>query len=485
MELYFEQGELNEDQMRDGLHSAMLNRELFPIFVTSATEQIGASRLMSFIDNVCTSPAERPTETIDGETLAPDPDADAVGFIYRTMAEPHVGEYSFCRVYAGTLQPGMDLENVGTSSTERIGQLYAISGRERDTVPHLPAGDIGALVKLKDTHTNDTLRVKGSTVEIPPIEFPEPRYRAAIRPVHEGQEDKLAQGIHQLTEEDPSLLFEHQQHLKQMTLGGQGEMHLQIAKYRLEDRFGVEVEFYRPKVAYLETIQSSARGSYRHKKQTGGAGQFADISMLVAPLNGEFNPPDDIKVRGEESVTTDWDTTIHFVDAIVGGVIDMRRFFGAIQKGVLNAMEEGPIAGFPVGDVRVVIYDGGMHPVDSNEAAFKAAAFNVFRTAFRDAHPALLEPIHDLTVTVPEEYTGDVISDLNTRRARIQGIEAKGLFQKIAAQVPEAELYRYSTSLRSITQGRGIHHARFSHYEQMPRNVQEDIVAQAGTLEEA
>ncbi len=485
MELYFEQGELDEDQMRDGLRTAMLNRELFPIFVTSATEQIGPSRLMSFIDSVCTSAAERPVETAGGEALPPDPDAETVGFIYRTMAEPHVGEYSFCRVYAGTLESGMDLENASSGSTERIGQLYAINGRERDTVPRLPAGDIGALVKLKDTHTNDTLRVKGETVEIPPIEFPEPRYRAAIRPKHEGQEDKLAQGIHQLTEEDPSLLFEHQQHLKQMTLAGQGEMHLQIAKYRLGDRFGVEVEFYRPKVAYLETIQSSARGSYRHKKQTGGAGQFADISMLVTPLNGAYHPPDDIKVRGEETVTTDWGTTIHFVDAIVGGVIDMRRFFGAIQKGVLNATQEGPVAGFPVGNVRVIIYDGGMHPVDSNEAAFKAAAFNVFRTTFRDARPALLEPIHDLTVTVPEEYTGDVISDLNTRRARIQGIQAEGLFQQIEAQVPESELYHYSTTLRSITQGRGIHHARFSHYEQMPRNVQEDIVAEAGALEEA
>ena len=485
MERYFEQGELDEDQMRDGLHTAMLNRELFPIFVTSATEQIGPSRLMSFIDNVCTSPAERPVETADGEALPPDPDADTVGFIYRTMAEPHVGEYSFCRVYGGTLESGMDLENAGTGAIERIGQLYAINGRERDIVPHLPAGDIGALVKLKDTHTNDTLRVKGSPVEIPPIEFPEPRYRAAIRPKHEGQEDKLAQGIHQLTEEDPSLRFEHQQHLRQMTLAGQGEMHLQIAKYRLEDRFGVEVAFYRPKVAYLETIESSARGTYRHKKQTGGAGQFADISMLIEPNNGAFDPPDDIKVRGEATVETDWGAVIHFVDAIVGGVIDMRRFFGAIQKGVLNATQEGPVAGFPVGDVRVVIYDGGMHPVDSNEAAFKAAAFNVFRTTFRDARPALLEPIHDLTVTVPEEYTGDVISDLNTRRARIQGIQAEGLFQEIEAQVPEAELYHYSTTLRSTTQGRGIHHARFSHYEQMPRNVQEDIVAEAGALEEA
>ena len=486
MELYFEKGELTEDEMRSGLQASMLKRELFPIFVTSATHNIGASRLMSFIDNVCPSPVDHPAVTEEGEPIEPDPEGDTVAFIYRTMAEKHVGEYSFTRVYSGTMEAGMDLENPSRGTTERIGQIYAINGRERDNMPRLPAGDIGALVKLKDTHTNDTLCTKGSEVEIPPIDFPEPRYRTAIRTAQEGQEDKLAQGLHQIVEEDPSLRSEHQQHLKQITLSGQGEMHLEIAKYRLKERFGVEVEFYRPKVAYLETVQSSARGSYRHKKQTGGAGQFADISVIVESYDGnEYQPPSDVKVRGEETVETDWGSTIHFVDAIVGGVIDMRRFFGAIQKGVLNAMEEGPVAGFPVGDVRVVIYDGGMHPVDSNEAAFKAAAFNVFRNAFRDANPALLEPIHELEVTTPEEYTGDVISDLNTRRARIQGIEMEGLFQKIIAEVPEAELYRYSTSLRSLTQGRGIHTSTFSHYEKMPRNVQEDVVAEAGTMEEA
>lgn len=486
MERYFEQGELTEDEMRSGLQAAMLERELFPIFVTSATENVGASRLMSFIDNVCPSPVDHPAISADGEAVEPDSEGESVAFVYRTMAEKHVGEYSFTRVYSGALEPGMDLENPRRNATERLGQMYAISGRDRDTVPRLLAGDIGALVKLKDTHTNDTLRTKGSSVEIDPIEFPEPRFRAAIRAKEEGQEDKLAQGLSQLTEEDPSLRAEHQPHLKQLTLSGQGEMHLQIAQYRLKDRFGVEVEFHRPKVAYLETVQSSARASYRHKKQTGGAGQFADISVIVESYDGEeYDPPSDVSVRGEEIVETDWGTHIHFVNAIVGGVIDMNRFFGAIQKGVLNAMEEGPVAGFPVGDVRIVIYDGGMHPVDSNEAAFKAAAFNVFRNAFREAHPALLEPVHDVKVTTPEEYTGDVISDLNTRRARIQGIEMKGLFQEISAQVPEAELYRYSTSLRSLTHGRGIHEAEFSHYEKMPRNVQEEVVAEAGAMEEA
>jgi elongation factor G len=485
MELYFDQGELTEDQMRDGLRQAMINRDLFPIFVTSATEQIGVSRLMSFIDNVCPSPAAKPAETMDGSALYADPNGDAVAFIFRTMSEEHVGEYSFTRVYEGTLTQGLDLENPRTDSSVRIGPMYAINGNERDQLQKMVAGDIGALVKLNDVGTNDTLRASDSSILIPPISFPEPRYHMAVRASQDGQEDKLAQGLHQITAEDPSLVFEHDSLLNQLTLSGQGEMHLQIAKDRLARRAGVEVEFSRPRISYRETIQGSARESYRHKKQSGGAGQFADISLLVEPNDGKFDPPSDVKVRGEETVETDWGAVIHFVNAIVGGVIDMNRFFSAIQKGILNAMQEGPVAGFPVGDVRIVIYDGGMHPVDSNEAAFKIAASQCFQYAFRDANPVLLEPIHDVTVTTPDDYTGDVISDINTRRGRIQGIETKGPFQKIVAQVPEAELFQYSTALRSITHGRGIHSASFSHYEAMPRNVQEEVVQQSTERETA
>ncbi|PEN13629.1 elongation factor G [Longibacter salinarum] len=477
MELYFEQGELDEDQMREGLRAAMIERQLFPIFVTSATEAIGVSRLMSFIDNVCPSPAAKPAETMEGEMIYANEKADdPVAFVFRTMSEDHVGEYSFVRVYDGTLQSGQDLDNPRTGNSERIGQIYSINGSERDSVQKMVAGDIGALVKLKDTHTNDTLRGSSSTIQIKPIEFPEPRYRMAVRARQDGLEDKLAQGLHQIAAEDPSLVFDHDPLLNQLTLSGQGEMHLQIARGRLQRRSGVEIDFIRPRVSYRETVRKRARASYRHKKQTGGAGQFADISLMIEPLNGEFNPPSDVKVRGEERVTTEWGAEIHFVDAIVGGVIDMRRFFGAIQKGVLDAMAEGPVAGFPVGDVRVVIYDGGMHPVDSNEAAFKTAAFQGFREAFHKAKPVMLEPLHDVTVTTPDDFTGDVIGDLNTRRGRIQGIETDGPFQKIIAQVPEAELFQYSTTLRSLTHGRGIHHARFSHYEAMPANVQEDVV---------
>ncbi|GIV61668.1 MAG: elongation factor G [Rhodothermaceae bacterium] len=486
MELYFEKGELNEDEMRQGLHEAMLRRALFPIFLTSATENIGISRLMSFIDNVCPSPAEMPpAETVSGEPVKADPAGEPVAFIYRTMAEQHVGDYSFFRVYSGTLEQGMDLENAQSSNTERLGQLYAINGRERDSVAKMVAGDIGALVKLRYTHTNDTLRRKGSNVVIAPIEFPEPRYQVAVRPTKEGEEDKLAQGLHQIAEEDPSIVVTHDPHLGQIVIGGQGEMQLEIARYRLKQRFGVDVEFVRPKVAYRETVQGSARAKYRHKKQTGGAGQFADIAMIVEPLNGEYQPDPDITVRGKAEMEMPWGAKIEFIDAIVGGVIDMRRFFGAIQKGVAEAMQNGPIAGYPVGDVRVVIYDGGMHPVDSNEAAFKTAARMCFREAFKQASPVLLEPIYNVEILVPETYTGDVMGDLNTRRARIQGIEAEGPFQKIIAQVPEAELYRYSTALRSITQGRGLHRATFSHYEAMPRHVQDKVVAEAAALEEA
>jgi elongation factor G len=486
MELYFEKGTLSEDEMRQGLHVAMLKRQLFPVFVTSATHNIGVSRLMSFIDNVCPSPPEMPeVETVGGDPLPAKSDREPVALVFRTMAEAHVGDYSFIRVYSGTLETGLDLVNAGTGASERLGQLYSINGHERESVDKMVTGDLGALVKLRNTHTNDTLHLKGSKAVVKPIDFPLPRYTTAVVSSKEGEEDKLAQGLHQLHEEDPSLVITHDQHLSQLTLGGQGEMHLSIAQFRLKNRFGVGIEFVRPKVAYRETVTTRARSKYRHKKQTGGAGQFADISMLVEPLHGEFVPPDDIKARKVHEEITAWGSKIEFIDGIVGGVIDMRRFFGAIQKGVAEALQNGPIAGYPVGDIRVVVFDGSMHSVDSNEAAFKSASRMCFRDAFRQAKAVILEPIHDVEVLVPAAYTGDVMGDMNTRRARVQGMEAEGPFQKILATAPEAELYRYSTSLRSMTQGRGIHRSTFARYESMPRHVQEQVIADAETLAEA
>jgi elongation factor G len=480
MELYFEQGSLSEDQMRIGLREAMIRHQLFPIFLTSATANIGTSRLMEFVGNVCPTPNQMPPARLaDGGTIVPDSSAEPVALIYRTMSESHVGDFSFFRVYSGTLQTGMDLVNADTGVTERLGQLYSINGHERDSVERMFAGDLGALVKLKNTHTNNTLHAKGSKAVMEKIDFPAPRFSAAVVPAKEGEEDKLAAGLHQLHEEDPSLHIVHDQLLGQLVILGQGDVHLDIAKFRLKNRFGVDVEYTKPKVAYRETVQNQARAKYRHKKQTGGAGQFADIALLVEPLNGEFVPPDDIKVRGEHTEETSWGSKVHFVDGIVGGVIDMRRFFGAIQKGIMEACQRGPVAGYPVGDVRVVVFDGGMHAVDSNDAAFKTAARACFRDAFRQAHPVLMEPIHDVEVLIPDSYTGDVMGDMNTRRARIQGIEAEGPFQKVVAKVPEAEMYRYSTSLRSMTQGRGLHRSKFDSYEAMPRHVQESVAAEA------
>lgn len=480
MEKYLESERLTEDEMRAGLRDAMLQRSLYPIFCTAATENVGSARLMSFIGNVAPSPLEAASLPLtEGKVAEPSMDGNPVVFVYRTMAEHHVGDYSFFRVCNGSIESGMDLENAQSGASERLGQLYVLCGRDRETVPRMNMGDIGALVKLRDTHTNNTLHKKGDRVVVTPIPFPEPRYREAIQAKVEGEEDKLAQGLHQITAEDPSLVVMHEPHLSQITLGGQGAMHLKVAQYRLKSKVNVEVEYTRPRVAYRETVTTEARESYRHKKQTGGAGQFADISVLIEPLDGEFRKRPDINVRNVVQAQTAWGSTIEFIDAIVGGVIDMRRFFGAIQKGVLEGMQRGPVAGYPVGDVRFVIFDGGMHSVDSNENAFRTAARMVFRESFRKAKPVILEPIHDVEVTVPDTYTGDVMGDLNGRRATIKGMEAEGTMQKILVQVPEAELYQYSTRVRSMTQGRGIHSARFSHYQAMPRNVQEKVVAAA------
>ncbi len=485
MEKYLETERLSEDEMRAGLRDAMLARSLYPVFCTVATTNVGTARLMSFVNNVVPSPLDvAPLPFAEGDSFKPSTDGSPVAFIYRTMAEHHVGDYSFFRVCNGFIESGMDLENAQSGTMERLGQLYALCGREREVVATMNAGDLGALVKLRDTHTNNTLRKKGEKLIIAPIPFPEPRYREAIHAKTEGEEDKLAQGLHQITSEDPSLVVVHEPDLSQITLGGQGAMHLKVAQFRLKSKVNVDVEFSRPRVAYRETVTTEARDSYRHKKQTGGAGQFADISVLIEPFEGEFKKRPDINVRNVVQAQTSWGSTIEFIDAIVGGVIDMRRFFGAIQKGVLEAMQKGPVAGYPVGNVRFVIFDGGMHTVDSNENAFRTAARMVFRESFRKAKPVILEPIHDVEVTVPDAYTGDVMGDLNGRRATIKGMEAEGKMQKILVQVPEVELYQYSTRVRSMTQGRGIHSARFSHYQAMPRNVQDDVVSAAAKAQQ-
>ncbi len=483
MEKYLNEGDLTEAELLTGLRAAVRERQMFPVMVVSATQNVGVSRMMKILGGLAPSPAEgKPLPLDEGEVQIDSP--DPVAFVFRTMSEQHVGEYSFFRVCSGTLENGLDLENAQTGAAERLGNIFVLNGRNRDAVNKVSAGDLCATVKLKDTHTNNTLHGKGKKVVVRPIAFPEPRFKAAIRASNAGEEDKLSSGLHKLIAEDPSLQIIHDTDLGQLLLGGQGEMHIEIAKFRLKNRFGVDVDLSVPKVSYRETIQKSARAQYRHKKQTGGAGQFADVSLVIEPLTETYNPPADIKVRDSHRVTTSWGATVEFVDAIVGGVIDMRRFASAIQKGVLEAMSHGSLAGYPCGDCRIVVYDGKMHAVDSNEAAFKTAARQCFRQGFEAANPVLLEPICDLEVMMPDEFTGDVMSDLNTRRARIQGMEAEGNNQKILAQAPEVELLRYSTQLRSLTQGRGLHSARFRGYEAMPRNVQDKIVEESKKAKE-
>ncbi len=475
MELYFEKGELTEEEMRKGLAESMKKRQLFPIFLTSATNNIGVSRLMSFVANACPDPLSMPPTAAEPEPLQADPNGKTVALVYRTMAEHHVGEYSFFKVFSGSIKAGNDLENAQSGSSERFNQMYAINGKERETVEAVSAGDLGAVVKLKNTHTNNTLRTKGSKVVITGVDFPNPKYKMAVRAVNQGDEDKLAQGMHSIHEEDPSLKVLHDADLNQLLLAGQGEMHLKIAAYRLKNRFNAPVEFVQPKISYRETVTRRGDAHYRHKKQSGGAGQYADITLYVEPIRGEFIAPKEVSVRNKAENTTSWGAKIEFIDGIVGGVIDMKRFFSAIQKGVMEALQVGPVAGYPVGDIRIVIHDGGMHPVDSNDNAFRMAAKMAFRDAFNSASPTILEPIQNLKVLVPESHMGDVLGDLNTKRARIQGMEAEGIFQSVLAHVPEAEMYQYSTTLRSLTQGRGIHTEDFYAYEAVPRNVQQDI----------
>jgi elongation factor G len=485
MEKYLEQGSLSEEEIQAGLRTAVLKRQLFPILVGSATANFGVTRLMEVIASVTASPVEGvPMKSHDGNDFVVQPSGEPVAFVFRTMSEQHVGEYSLFKVCSGSVETAMDLENAQTGTLERFGGLFVLNGRTRDNVAKLNAGDLGATGKLKDTHTSNTLRPKGSRAQLAPIEFPEPRYKAAIKPTTPGEEDKLSAGLHKMVAEDPSLKIIYVTDLNQMLLGGQGEMHIEIARSRLKSRYSVEVDLTIPKVSYRETVTKSSRSSYRHKKQTGGAGQFADISMILEPLTAEYKPPPDIKVRGTTRIKTDWGAEIEMIDAIVSGVIDMKRFQGAIQKGVLEAMKAGPVAGYPCGDVRVVINDGKMHAVDSNEAAFKTASRQCFKQCFETANPVMLEPMCDLEVLAPDDFTGDVMSDLNTRRARIQGMEAEGNFQRILAQAPEVELLRYSTTLRSLTQGRGLHTARFKQYEAMPRNLQDKMAEEAKKAKE-
>lgn len=467
MEHYFDKGELEEDEMKEGMKKAMINHDIFPLFCLSAERNMGSGRLMGFIDNVCPSTNEMPPQkTLSGEVLTSDAFGPACVFVYKTISEPHVGDLSFFKVYSGTIKTGMELVNEANGVIEKINQLFLLEGNKRLPVQELVAGDIGATLKLRNTHVNNTLHVKSKVYELHPIEFPTSNVTVCIEPINKGEEEKLAQALHQLREEDPTLIVEVSQELKQTLIHCQGDMHLAVAKWKIENLHKVPVKFGKPRIAYRETIRKMAESNYKHKKQSGGAGQFGEVFLRIEPYHEAMPEPAGLNVRGRETFELDWGGKLVYYNCIVGGAIDA-RFLPSILKGVMEKMHEGPLTGSYVRDVRVCIYDGKMHAVDSNDISFKIAGIMAFKDAFQKADPQILEPIYKIEVLSPEVLTGTVMGDLQSRRGMVEGIDAEGHFQKIIAKVPLAEMHGFSSSLRSITQGRAKFKMGFDSYQAM------------------
>jgi elongation factor G len=475
MEKYFDRGELDEDEMKEGLKKAMINHDIFPLFCLSAERNMGSGRLMGFIDNVCPSANEMPPQkTIAGENLPCDANGPACIFIYKTISEAHVGDLSFFKVFSGTVKSGMELVNESNGVTEKINQMFLMEGNKRLPVNELVAGDIGATLKLRNTHVNNTLHIKGKNYELPPIEFPSSNMTVSIEPINKGEEEKLAQALHQLREEDPTLIVEVSQELKQTLLHCQGDMHLAVAKWKIEHIHKVPVKFVKPRIPYRETIRKMAEANYRHKKQSGGAGQFGEVYMRIEPWYEGMPEPAGLTVRGRDIFNLDWGGKLVFYNCIVGGAIDA-RFLPSILKGVMEKMHEGPLTGSYVRDVRVSVYDGKMHPVDSNDISFKIAGLQAFRQAFQQADPQVLEPIYHVEILCPEDLTGAIMGDVQSRRGIVEGMDTEGHFQKIIAKVPLAEMHDFSSSLRSITQGRAKFKMHFDSYQPMSYEMQKKL----------
>ena len=475
MEKYFDKGELDEEEMKEGMKKAMINHDLFPLFCLSAERNMGSGRLMGFIDVVCPSANEMPAQvTKTGNKLPCDAKGRACMFIFKTVSEPHVGEMSFFKVYSGTIKTGMEVMNETTGSSEKLNQLFVVEGNKRTNVNELVAGDIGATLKLKNTHVNNTLHERGKNIELEPIIFPSPNMTMAIESVKKGEEERLSIALHQLREEDPTLIIEFSPELKQILIHCQGDMHLAVIKWKIEHLNKVEVKFIKPRIPYRETIRRMAEANYRHKKQSGGNGQFGEVFMRIEPWYEGMQEPKGLNVRGRDEIALDWGGKLVYYNCIVGGAIDL-RFLPSILKGVMEKMHEGPLTGSYVRDVRVCIYDGKMHPVDSNDISFKIAGLKAFKQAFQEADPQILEPIYNVEVSSPDDLTGSVIGDLQTRRAIVEGMDAEGHFTKINAKVPLSEMNDYCSSLRSITQGRAKFKMRFHEYAAVPFEVQKKL----------
>ncbi|MHC2990240.1 elongation factor G [Pontibacter sp. HJ8] len=475
MEQYFEKGTLDEDEMRQGLKIGMMNHQVFPVFCLSAKKDMGSGRMMGFIDNVAPSAIEMsPERTEDGQEVPCDPKAPTRLFVFKTLIEPRLGRLSFFKVLAGEVAIGMELFNEKTNTMERIAHLFIADGKNRNPMERLKAGDIGCTLKLKNTYTNHTLNGKGAKGSIRPIDFPEPKTRVAVTAENKQDNEKLGEVLAEIHIEDPTVEVAYNQEVRQLILSTQGELHSMITKWRLEHVYKMQVDFQPVRIPYRETIQRAATSSYRHKKQSGGSGQFGEVSLKVEPYYEGMPPVTEYQVRDTETVDLPWGGRLVFNNCIVGGVIDA-RFLPSIQKGVMEKMAQGPLTGSYVRDVRVSVFDGKMHPVDSNDISFKIAGMMAFRDAFMQAGPQLLEPIQEVDIAVPASLLGDVMTELQIRRGMVLSMETEGVNQVIRARIPLDELERLMASLRNLSQGRARVRSHFADYAPVSPDLQKRI----------
>ena len=493
MEKFFEEEQLTEDEMREGIRKGMVTRSIFPIFCVCASKNMGVGRLMEFLGNVVPFVDEMPpVHCTRGEEVPVDADGPTSLYFFKTGIEPHIGEVQYFKVMSGKVREGDDLSNADRGSKERMAQLFVASGANREKVEELVAGDIGCTVKLKDVRTGNTLNDKDCDYRFNWIKYPEPKYTRAIKAVNEADTEKMMAALTRMRQEDPTWVVEQSKELRQTLVHGQGEFHLRTLKWRLENNDKIAIEFIEPKIPYRETITKAARADYRHKKQSGGAGQFGEVHLIVEPYSDGMPDPTVYKfdgqeirvnVRNKEEIPLEWGGKLVFINSVVGGAIDA-RFMPAILKGIMSRMEQGPLTGSYARDVRVIVYDGKMHPVDSNELSFMLAGRNAFSMAFKNANPKLLEPIYDVEVFTPADKMGDVMSDLQGRRGMIVGMSSENGYEKLQAKVPLNELSTYSTTLSSLTGGRAGFIMKFASYELMPGELQKKLTEEFAAAQE-
>jgi elongation factor G len=485
MEIFFDKGTLTQEELIIGLLMGIINRGIFPVFCSSAKKNMGIGRLLEFICSSAPGPQDVPgLKTIEGNEVKVDPSKPAALFVFKTNIEQHIGEINYFKVITGEITESIDLVNNNNQTKERLSQLYVSAGKNRTKIPKLVAGDIGATVKLKNTKTHHTLTLPNQGTAFEKIEFPNPKFRAAIKAKSEGDEEKLGEALNRMHQEDPTIIIEYSKELKQTIVYGQGEYHLNILKWHLDNVFKISTDFLTPKIPYRETITKVAVADYRHKKQSGGAGQFGEVHLVIEPhvegapdttMHKIAGKEIKLNIRNKEEVSLPWGGKLVYYSCIVGGAIDA-RFLPAILKGIMEKMEEGPLTGSYARDIRVAVFDGKMHPVDSNEISFRLAGRNAFREAFKNAGPKIMEPIYDVEVWVPSDRMGDVMSDLQGRRAMVQGMSSEKGFEKIMAKVPLAEMNKYSTSLSSLTGGRAMYTMKFAEYTQVPGEIQGELL---------